>query len=247
VLGSNSNEFISSTYIEAERKKYPEGNFNLGLSHGITGPLAFLSLSCLHGMTNETMVGDIMRLSAWIYRWQVNNSFGIYWPGRVSYEEFIQNEMKRDSIENIRDSWCYGTLGIARSLWLAGHAVNNKEWKETGLQAYVDIEKRIKTFGGITSSTICHGVGGLLHLIQRMYSDTGHETLGALRDKLVVTVLERYAPHSMFGYYDEQTINGASITKDNAGFLTGTSGVALVLASLLSKESPDWDLILLIR
>ncbi|AUO09476.1 hypothetical protein NS115_18160 [Paenibacillus jamilae] len=237
----------ANQFLEHEKVQYPNGNFNLGLSHGISGPLAFLSLSQLQGMTTEAMRADLRRLTEWICRWRVSGEAGTLWPGRVAVEEVLQGELHPSSIRDPWDSWCYGVPGIARSIWLAGQAMHNQEWSAIGLQAYVDIENRIQTMGGLTASTLCHGIGGLLHMVQRMYSDTGHVKLGAIRDELVVAVLDKYAAESKFGYYDEYFVNGKYEQVDEAGFLTGAAGVALVLASLLCEESPDWDQALLIR
>lgn len=63
------------------------------------------------------------------------------WPGRVSFEEWLEDQPSPGSTQNHRDSWCYGVPGIARSIWLAGQAARNEEWIETGLRAYLDIEK----------------------------------------------------------------------------------------------------------
>lgn len=231
-------------FLEREKIQFPHGNFNLGLSHGITGPLSFMSLSAINGWMADSVEANIRKLAEWVTKWQMRSPTGTIWPGKVSFEELLRGEIQ--SISNIehRDSWCYGAPGIARSLWLAGHAVQNEEWITLGMNAYLEIEQRIETKGGLASATLCHGVSGLLHLIQRMYSDTGHPRLNAMRDHLVVDVLEKYVPDSLFGYRDQKASVGEV---DEAGLLTGAAGVALVLASLIAQESPDWDLVLLIR
>ncbi|UMY54625.1 MULTISPECIES: lanthionine synthetase C family protein [Paenibacillus] len=234
-------------FQENEKKQYPQGNFNLGLSHGIAGPLAFLSLSALNGADSLPLVGDINRLSPFIHHWRVQDTEGVIWPGRVSLEEWVDNRLQPESTQYYRDSWCYGVPGIARSIWLAGQALQNKDWIETGLRAYLDIEKRLYRKGGLSSATLCHGIGGLLHLIQRMYSDTGHEQLGMMRDRLLEEVLDMFDTNSAFGFYDHSLLDGRLAEVDEAGFLNGSAGVALVLASLIGNENPDWDAALLIR
>ncbi|KJD47516.1 lanthionine synthetase C family protein [Paenibacillus terrae] len=234
-------------FQENEKLQYPQGNFNLGLSHGIAGPLCFLSLSALHGADSLLLVNDIHKLAKFIHHWRVQDKEGIIWPGRVSFEEWLDDQPLPDSAQNHRDSWCYGVPGIARSIWLAGQAVQNEEWIETGLSAYLDIEKRLYRNGGLTSATLCHGVGGLLQLVQRMYSDTGHEQLGAMRNRLLEDVLNMFDSESLFGFYDHSLLAGRMEEVDEAGFLNGSAGVALVLASLIGGENPEWDAAFLIR
>ncbi|WDZ59304.1 lanthionine synthetase C family protein [Paenibacillus polymyxa] len=234
-------------FQEGEKLQYPQGNFNLGLSHGVAGPLAFLSLSALHGSNAPLLKNNIHSLAEFINHWQVEGKEGIIWPGRISFEEWLGDHLLHDCTERYRDSWCYGVPGIARSIWLAGQAVQNEEWIETGLSAYLDIEKRLYRKGGLSSATLCHGIGGLLHLVQRMYSDTGHERLGMIRDKLLQDVLNMFDSNSLFGFYDHTLLEDRLEEVDEAGFLNGSAGVALVLASLIGDRSPDWDVAFLIR
>lgn len=234
-------------FQEGEKLQYPQGNFNLGLSHGIAGPLAFLSLSALQGVNAPLLKNNIHSLAEFINRWKVEEKEGIIWPGRISFEEWVSDYLLHDCTERYRDSWCYGVPGIARSIWLAGQAVHNEEWIETGLTAYLDIEKRLHRKGGLSSATLCHGIGGLLHLVQRMYSDTGHERLGMIRDKLLQDVLNMFDANSLFGFYDHTLLEDRLEEIDEAGFLNGSAGVALVLASLIGDKSPDWDAAFLIR
>ncbi|MGG1643113.1 lanthionine synthetase C family protein [Paenibacillus sp. NRS-1782] len=234
-------------FQEGEKLQYPQGNFNLGISHGVAGPLAFLSLSALHGAGAPLLKNDIHSLAQFINHWRIEEKEGMIWPGRVSFEEWMGDCLLPDSTQRYRDSWCYGVPGIARSIWLAGQAVHNEEWIETGLRAYLDIEKRLYRNGGLTSATLCHGVGGLLQLVQRMYSDTGHEQLGVIRDRLLEDVLNMFDSESLFGFYDHSLLDGRLVEVDEAGFLNGSAGVALVLASLIGEENPEWDAAFLIR
>lgn len=80
-----------------------------------------------------------------------------------------------------------------------------------------------------------------------MYSDTGHEQLGMMRDRLLEEVLDMFDTNSAFGFYDHSLLDGRLAEVDEAGFLNGSAGVALVLASLIGNENPDWDAALLIR
>ncbi|KAF6562906.1 lanthionine synthetase C family protein [Paenibacillus sp. EKM202P] len=234
-------------FLQDEKRQYPKGNFNLSLSHGIAGPLALMSISVLQGVTSKEVNKEIPTLAEWLTKWQIESQVGTIWPGKVSFEEWEQSELSVGNTQYQRDSWCYGAPGIARSIWLAGKALQNDEWISLGLKAYLDIENRIDQNGGMASATVCHGLGGLLHLLQRMYSDTGNERLGALRDLLVERVLDMFDPNSIFGYYDVNFLNGDYKNIDEAGFLTGTAGIALVLASLISDRSPEWDAVLMIR
>ncbi|MNW67988.1 hypothetical protein D3C74_466740 [compost metagenome] len=53
--------------------------------------------------------------------------------------------------------------------------------------------------------------------------------------------------NSLFGFYDHTLLEDRLEEVDEAGFLNGSAGVALVLASLIGDRSPDWDVAFLIR
>lgn len=233
----------SNQFHEHERLNYPNGNFNMGISHGIAGPLSLMSISVLQGLGSDRLLQDIYKLSEWLSSWIIHNQMGTFWPSRVSYEELQRGELNLENRGFRRDSWCYGVPGIARALWLAGSAVNNKEWSELALSAFLGIENRLSTLGGLTSAPVCHGVAGLIQSVQRMYSETGDKRLESMRDRLIRSILDMYEPEALFGYYD---INEKFEKVNDPGFLNGNAGIALVLASLISDENPKWDSVLVI-
>ncbi|RPK26123.1 lanthionine synthetase C family protein [Paenibacillus xylanexedens] len=236
-----------SQFHASETNQYPSGNFNLGLSHGIAGPIALMSIAILKGLPAEPFKDQLSKLTDWLVQWKVNGEDGIYWPGRVSYEEWKLGNLHVENKMHPRDSWCYGTPGIARAIWLAGNALENKELSNLALESYLDMEKRIDMDGGLISPTVCHGLSGWLLLIQRMYSETGEERLRMMRDRLVEKTLDFYKADSIFGYCDINWIDNKLQYIDEAGLLNGAAGVSLVLASLLSDKSPEWDQVLLIK
>lgn len=86
-----------------------------------------------------------------------------------------------------------------------------------------------------------------MHLVQRMYSDTAHEQLGMMRDRLLEDVLDMFDTNSLFGFYDHSLLDGKLAEVDEAGLLNGSAGVALALASLIGNKNPDWDAAFLIH
>ncbi|ETT44678.1 lanthionine synthetase C family protein [Paenibacillus sp. FSL P4-0338] len=235
----------SNQFQKHETLQYPNGNFNLGLSHGISGPLSLMSISVLQGLGSDSVLKDICRLSEWLSIWTIQNDVGTYWPGRVSFEEAQSGKLTMENQKFNRDSWCYGVPGIARALWLAGTATNDEKWTELALNSFLEIDKRITNLGGLASATLCHGIAGLLQSVQRLYSETKDKRLESIRDKLIISILNMFEPESIFGFYEINIINDKLEKINDSGFLNGNAGVALVLASLISDESPEWDSVLM--
>jgi hypothetical protein len=68
-----------------------------------------------------------------------------------------------------------------------------------------------------------------------------------MRNRLLEDVLDMFDSESLFGFYDHSLLAGRMEEVDEAGFLNGSAGVALVLASLIGEENPEWDAAFLIR
>jgi len=88
------------------------GAFNLGLAHGVTGILAFLSISLNKGVEIEGQKEAITRISLWIKARAFLRNNTICWPSWVSYEEEVGIIPFKEQFP--RDAWCYGVPGIAR-------------------------------------------------------------------------------------------------------------------------------------
>ncbi|WP_344318393.1 lanthionine synthetase C family protein, partial [Acrocarpospora pleiomorpha] len=83
----------------------PGGHSNHGMAHGITGPLALLSLAMRDGIEVEGQAEAIHRLCAWLDRWERPHESGAWWPEIVTL-----TDMRRERPAQagpLRPSWCY--------------------------------------------------------------------------------------------------------------------------------------------
>jgi len=64
---------------ELHRQLAPRGNFNCGLSHGIPGPLAALSLTWLAGYRSPGLRETIAYLADWVAEHRIEREWGIDW------------------------------------------------------------------------------------------------------------------------------------------------------------------------
>ena len=237
---------IPGWYVSSDRctgydsKEYPNGHFNCGMSHGIPGVLALMSIALMKGVEVSGQREAIHKIANWVIKWKENDEYGPLWPARISWKE-NQEGKSRNVVP--REAWCYGGPGVARALWLSGNAVNNEEWKSVALETFRGTAMRPDTKWNIESDTFCHGRAGLLQMVQRMYSESGDELIGELRDKLLEQVLDLWNPEEPYGYQEKES----SDKQDIAGLLDGAAGVFTVLIGLIQEQDTDWDLIFLIR
>lgn len=235
---------VGKLLLDSDKISYPNGNFNCGLSHGIPGVLSLLSLAQKKGIEVPGQVQAIENIAEWLLKWSTNDKYGVYWPSCISWEEHTNGILKDNTSH--RDGWCYGSPGVARSLWLAADALGKDSWKEKAIESYIATFKRPSSRRLLDSPTFCHGTAGLLYMTQCMWVDTGVKELQKLRDELVEEIISLYDSNVPLGYFDCIHENGQTRNVTKVGLLEGTTGIALSLLSTIQTEKPNWGSVFLL-
>ena len=102
---------------------------DLGLAHGSAGILAILTKFYNQNVEKETCYKLIS---------EIISTFKIC--KRIGNDSLYGYVI--DDKENSRLAWCYGDLGIARSIWLAGVAYNREDWKQEAVDIMLHAAKR---------------------------------------------------------------------------------------------------------
>ncbi|MCM3489938.1 lanthionine synthetase C family protein [Alkalihalophilus marmarensis] len=239
--GVQNNIKIPNWRINAENsKKYIDYNFdafNNGMAHGISGPLSLLALAQMKGIEVNGSKEAIENISQWLLSWKQEDTFGPMFPEFITLEELSEGGINNNV--SPYGGWCYGETGIARSLWLAGKALNNEAIKRVAITTFDSMVQRKEN--NIHSLYFCHGKAGYLYLIHIMCLETSREKYGYAHEVrlLVEELLESYTPEK--GYGD------SSIKGNGDGLLNGSIGVALVLLSLITPPNFNWPAIYLIN
>ncbi|MFJ7276889.1 lanthionine synthetase C family protein [Kitasatospora sp. NPDC098663] len=208
---------------------FPRGHLNLGLAHGVPGPLALLALARLRGVQVPGQDEAIEALASWLAARRIPGPVdpaggrlgaGGSWPLTVRVEDEEAGRLPTD--QPTRAAWCYGTPGTARALFLAGAARGRSDWRTTAVAALADT-LRDPDGWNLQGPGLCHGTGGLLRIAQRMAEDSGSAELTARLPALAATVASRL-----------DTALGAG---DPPGLLEGTAGAALALHAHASARA----------
>ncbi|MEU4411513.1 lanthionine synthetase C family protein [Streptosporangium sp. NPDC023963] len=137
------------------------GHANNGVAHGIAGPLALLSLAARRGVLVEGQIGAIKTFTAWLEKF---GSF--YW---ITLDPLTSEALQAPPL---RPSWCYGDLGIARTLQLAACALGDdarrQKAEELALAALTDPARLSR----VTDASLCHGWAGLLTVTTALAADS---------------------------------------------------------------------------
>ncbi|GDY31936.1 lanthionine synthetase C family protein [Gandjariella thermophila] len=149
--------------------RWPGGHANLGMAHGIAGPLALLSAAMIGGITVPGHA-DAIELTDWFLNfWRCGPETGPWWPGMISAREWANAATDQPGPQ--RPSWCYGTPGLARALHLAAQALDaptRVAEAKVVLLACITDDAQLDQLG---DDSLCHGWAGLVHTARRMLAD----------------------------------------------------------------------------
>lgn len=244
----NGNE-VSGWYVSAdqqlmkrEKDEYPNGCFNMGFSHGISGVLAALSLAYEKGIQIENQKNTILKLATWIIQYRKTVGDRCFWPPYISFEEAAYGFEAPVVIS--RDAWCYGAPGISRALLLAAKAINCKFLKKTAFEMFDNLLNQRTQKWNAYSPTFCHGLSGLAQLTYSMSLEASpREKLFLIEryKEFADLIFEGFDEDLPFGFQDIETqIDGSKWKISKAGLLEGSAGILL---TLLNPElnSPGWS------
>lgn len=207
------------------------GAATTGLAHGVAGPLAFLSTAHIAGWSAPGQADAITNAATWLLAWR--NPDGT-WPPHITGAELDNHAHPRRP--GRKDAWCYGTPGITSALHIAGQALGKPEWTHEADKALEQLADRAPHEWDTDGPTLCHGHAGVMQAAAR--------TSPTIANTAAEAVTDAFDPTTPFGF---QHHDGRH-TRNEPGFLTGASGVALALADhadLPTSGNPiRWDCLL---
>jgi lantibiotic modifying enzyme len=232
--------------LDSEREEYPQGNYNLGVAHGVPGVIGVLGEILAAGLA-----GDAVReLLAGAVEWLGRQTLPADAASRFAYAAAAApgNHEVRPS----RLAWCYGDPGIALALLGAARAAGEPEWERQALATARVAAARPRDQGGVVDGSLCHGAAGLLHLYNRLYQATGDplwktEAL-AWTERLLA---QREPGEGIAGWRSWRPVGEITYPNpelgwaNDPGFLTGAAGIGLALLGAVSPVEPAWDRVLL--
>lgn len=226
--------WFSPAYIlQPERRvKFPSGNYNLGIAHGIPGVLGVLCSAVTLGIRQEQASEMLAKAAQGILKCKLKSGSNTLFP-----QEYAPDV----SCSSSRLAWCYGDLGIASSIFLAGSVLHDDELISEGIKIGRHAARR-RQQTGITDFTICHGTSGVAHIFNRLYQSTGEPDFR----EAALYWLEQTLRYRQEGGELEGFTHALSGWPLHPGILYGAAGAALVLMAASSAIEPEWDRILLL-
>ena len=234
----------SNQFTDFERKRYPKGNFNTGLSHGISGPLAVLSQTALNGFIRPGQIEAIKKMVDFLMTYKNNHNGRVIWNSQLDFEQ-VANGMQAPTDKFYRDAWCYGVPGICYTLLCAAQATDDKSLAAFSIDTLCTAVNDIQ---GIFSPTICHGYTGICQLLDGAERLVGKNCFASEKEMIVKEILDFYDEKHKYGFcdIDYDVEKGSNVSYDVCGFLNGAAGVALGLCSLENNKNNTWQRALMI-
>lgn len=222
-------------YTDLEKRLYQNGYLNLGLSHGMLGPLLAMSKAKLKGLETTELSKAIETINTIYNRFMKFIDRRPVWPCYIAPMEYIKNlEPQYTSLLKIqRSSWCYGNVSIARGFHMLHK--NNKNYSMAA--KYMDylieiIDTPIKNYN-LDNPGICHGFASIIAIGAYAYDNYKSERLLLSTNRCISEIQKRaynenLTPNDMIDKYFEMDIS----------LLQGAGGLT---AALLKNIIPDME------
>lgn len=221
-------------------KNSNERVYNISMSHGMSSIIIFLSRTFQQNVMNPRIIPLLEGAINYVLEQEMDETtYGSYFPN-LSLEE-------KDHVTFLwksRLAWCYGDLGVAFSLWFAGKTTGNIFWQEKGLNVLLNsTRRRLDIENSVIDSGICHGTAGIAMIYRRMYLETANEIFSEASNYWINQTLNYSVFNDGLAGY-KSYLNNEWV--DDYSFLTGISGIGVVLISYLADDFQEWDELLLL-
>ncbi|MER5301325.1 lanthionine synthetase C family protein [Streptomyces lasiicapitis] len=209
---------------------FPGGHANLGVAHGITGPLLLMANALRRGITVDGQTEAIHAVLAWLDHWRQEGVAGPWWPQHLTLDDLRTGRCTQPG--PARPSWCYGTPGIARAGQTAAISLGDSKRQDEYEEAMARCLSDPQQLARLSDASLCHGWAGVYQTAWRADRDAAAPSL-----------------HTALPHIADALRHHTSTTTGRApGLLLGDAGTALALNTAARDTAPTsgWDACLLI-
>lgn len=227
--------------LSGYQEDFPHGYVNLGLAHGIPGPLVALCFAASAGYRQRRLLDTIRHVASYLVAASLHDEWGRTWGMGVPLTD-AGVECPTDCTPT-RTAWCYGAPGVACALLVAAQTLADDDLRGVAIETFNGVLRRVAAHGGFPSATLCHGAAGVLAICVRFARDTGSVLARRALPALTEQLLAHCDPDLLLGVQD---LEQPGVLLDSPGLLSGSSGVALALWSATTAVPARWERALLI-
>ncbi|WP_170164461.1 lanthionine synthetase C family protein [Sinomicrobium pectinilyticum] len=223
-----------SWLVREERLK----GYNLGLAHGISGIVNFLSRLLVYPEFSEVrslLRGAVHYISSW--------------EGAISGTSLFPAWITESGGKSYRNrlGWCYGDPGTGLSLWHAGKALQDDALCTRAVKILeYSTQRTDPEEAGIRDAGLCHGACGIMHIYRYMERQTNRQAFAMAADFWQQKALEMAVHPDGYAGYMQWRGGNRQGWQPETGILEGIAGIGLSIMAELSPDSIKWNECLLI-
>lgn len=224
---------------------FPDGQDNLGLSHGVPGVIALLAEIVLEPRALDSLGGRraarVRQLLAGSTAWLLHQRLAPF--GTSCFPSHVAPGQEPAPT---RTAWCYGDPGVAAALWRAGRALGDDTLADEALATARLAFERPWDEMKIDDAGLCHGTAGMLQMAHRFWRASGDPCFHRVAERWLGETVHRHRPGEGIGGYRALVPDSerGDFWRDDPSFLTGTAGIGLALLATVSDVPPGWDRLL---
>jgi lantibiotic modifying enzyme len=245
----NGDSIFWIDYASTISKKSTTPIYNLGIPHGITGIMCFLSKVFEIGIEKEKIIHLLKGCVKWLLK-QKNNFYNIsYYPPLVgvSYSPHLT-----------RLAWSYGDLCSALALLKVAKVLEDEILEEEALStALITTQRNLRTSNIYTKVEkdfnyldigLCKGTSGGIILYSNLNEHFKNDELRKVQNFWIdLSIKSKNKIGGLGGYKAYVSVDGeAGEWRNDLSFLDGVSGFGLTLISLINPELRKWQNLLLV-
>ncbi|MEM5398183.1 lanthionine synthetase C family protein [Staphylococcus gallinarum] len=226
---SKNNWLVSNKhqFLDIDKQNFPSGNINLGLAHGILGPISLVAMSKMKGIEIENHEQFLYDFTSFLLKSEFKHNGE--WLDRYDILE------KYTPPYSVRNGWCYGDTGIMNTLLLSGEALNDSELINNSKNILLTIIE--KNNEDLISPTFCHGLASHLTIIHQANKYFNLSQVNTYLETIVKKIVDHYSEENKFMFQDIEYSYGKKIYKNKVGILEGQLGVLLSLLDYINTQN----------
>ncbi|MFB7868058.1 lanthionine synthetase LanC family protein [Streptomyces sp. NPDC056069] len=210
------------------------GEAQLGMAHGVAGPLAFLSIALSKGNYVEGQHEALRSTAEWLLAQHHAGTWS--WPATADQGHPF-------GPPTVGHGWCTGSTGIATAIHLAGRALGERNFIDTSIAALAALGDTPRDRWAVSGPALCCGYSGVLQAALAVMSRDPDPRLTYLADTAAEGVLDYWNPSTSFGFPRFHR----SVALNSPEFLDGASGIAPALYDYAHGACSSWSTLLLLR
>jgi len=192
--------------------QWNHGRVNTGVAHGAAGVLAALCCAADAIEPREELLVTVKRVAEWLRAKSYRDDLGV-----VSW--FPCDGAYRGSTGSVRrQAWCYGTPGIAWTLWEAGRILGADDlmgFAAGAMNSFCHTFDEVRYLSASARSPweklgFCHGASGMLAITDSFARNAGHSACAGVSERLERYIESRLADVALMARDGMDLLNGAA-------------------------------------